>query len=286
MIRENCLTPSLYLQKEGSEVLDHSLLWRVMTSRWAPHGHTLWEYISHVIRKINHSNWNPAPVGLGYPSARQCCTPDCTASSCCCHLRIRISSRMLYTPLLYISVIFVPHFCYLLAPFQLPEVDLPACCNSCSPQASSPECQPAEHGTHACGTWKHWHFHLFQMALHITGFLKYSHSKEKRNKYARKDRKKRFGGRKEGRSAGAVPREHSHGSELGVPGTGELPSLGLGWAGLLQPWGSQQGHWVPGHPPACVHSNHPQNRAYLFLLATKGSLVQMSFHLFLLEVIL
>lgn len=104
---------------------------------------------------------------------------------------------MFSTPLLYISVTFVPHFQYLLAPLLLPEVDLPACCSLCSPQTSSPECQWAEHSTHACGTWKCWHFHLFQMALHSSGFLKYSHGKEKRNKYARKDRKKWFERRKE-----------------------------------------------------------------------------------------
>lgn len=65
----------------------------------------------------------PSTVGLGYPSSRQFCTPDCTASSCCCQLRLRISSRMLSTPLLYISVTFVPHFCYLWPHF---------CCQKCT----------------------------------------------------------------------------------------------------------------------------------------------------------
>lgn len=143
-----------------------------------------------MIRKINNSNLNPAQLGwvthqqgsITFQSAQQAAAAVTSgpgsAAGCSPH---PFSTFLL--PLCPISSTSWPHCCCLRWIYQ--------------PAASSPECQWAEHSTHACGTWKCWHFHLFQMALHSSGFLKYSHGKEKRNKYARKDRKKWFERRKE-----------------------------------------------------------------------------------------
>lgn len=98
----------------------------------------LWEYISYVIRKINNST-----AQLGWATHLEGITALQTAQ----RAAAAVTSG---PPLLYISDTFVPHFCYLLTPFVLAKVDLPACYSSCFPEASSPGCQQApmhvEHG--------------------------------------------------------------------------------------------------------------------------------------------
>lgn len=124
------------------------------------------------------------------------------------------------------------------------------------------------------------------MALHITGFLKYSHGKEKRNKYARKDRKKWFGGRKE-KVLEKCQESTAMGKSWGCLAQGNFPAWVWAEQGScsLGAASSNTGLQVT-HQPVFTAIIHPQNRAYLFILVTNGSLVWFSFHLFLLEVIL